>query len=82
MGYGSGSKAKVFQGTVESGWNKVAKLKLFERLEDRIAVDFTTYENWHNEKLLTPIVPNKSAFILEGLRTEENQEYFRDYTRR
>jgi len=80
MGYGSGSKAKVFQGTVEPGWDKVAALGLFEALETRQAVDFETYEAWHNERLSAPIVPSKIGFVFEGLRTEENQEFFRDYT--
>ena len=79
MGYGSGSKAKVFQGTVEARWDKVAALGLFEALETRQAVDFETYEAWHNERLSAPIVPSKIGFVFEGLRTAENQEFFRDY---
>lgn len=79
MGYGSGSKAKVFEGTVEAGWNKVANLNLFEALDQRVAVDFATYENWHNEKLDGPIVGDKSGFVFDGLRSEVNQENFRDY---
>jgi hydroxymethylglutaryl-CoA synthase len=80
MGYGSGSKAKVFQGTVEKGWNKVAQLDLFNSLENRTAVSFETYENWHNENLHSAITPNKRGFVFTGLRTEENQEFYRDYT--
>ena len=38
MGYGSGSKAKVFQGTVEAGWAKVGQLDLFNALENRSPV--------------------------------------------
>ena len=79
MGYGSGSKAKVFQGHVQPGWSKVAELNLFGSLENRTAVDFTTYENWHNERLEGPILPSKSGFVFDGLRTAENQEFFRDY---
>jgi hydroxymethylglutaryl-CoA synthase len=80
MGYGSGSKAKVFQGTVEAGWAKVGRLNLFSALEKRSPVDFKTYELWHNERLTAPLSPEKSGFTFTGLRTEENQEYFRDYT--
>lgn len=80
MGYGSGSKAKVFQGTVEAGWAKVGSLDLFSALENRSPVDFKTYELWHNERLTAPLSPEKSGFTFTGLRTEENQEYFRDYT--
>ncbi len=81
MGYGSGSKAKVFQGHVQNGWSKVAHLNLFDRLDQRTPVDFSTYENWHNECLTIPILPKKNGFVLEGLRTVENQEFFRDYKR-
>lgn len=79
IGYGSGSKAKVFQGHVQSGWSKVTDLDLFGSLDNRTAVDFTTYENWHNERLNEPILPSKTGFVLDGLRTAENQEFFRDY---
>lgn len=79
MGYGSGSKAKVFQGYVQEGWSKVADLNLFQALEERKAVDFRTYEQWHNEYLEGPISPEKIGFVFDGLRTEENQEFFRDY---
>ena len=81
MGYGSGSKAKVFQGHVQNGWSKVAQLNLFESLDQRTPVDFSTYENWHNECLTIHILPKKNVFVLEGLRTVENQEFFRDYKR-
>lgn len=80
MGYGSGSKAKVFEGTVAAGWKKITSLGLFEDLEERTAVDMATYEDWHNEKLRTPIHPNKTGFVLAGRRTALNQEEYRDYT--
>ena len=79
IGYGSGSKAKVFQGHVQPGWSKVANLNLFGSLDNRTAVDFITYENWHNERLDGPILPSKTGFVFDGLRTAENQEFFRDY---
>lgn len=79
MGYGSGSKAKVFEGTVEAGWNKVGALKLFNKLDERVTVDFSTYESWHNERLGAPLNADKKGFTFEGLRTTENQEFFRDY---
>lgn len=80
MGYGSGSKAKVFQGKVESGWQKVGKLNLFAALEQRSATSFATYEAWHNEKLAEPIASGKAGFTYAGHRTEENQEFYRDYS--
>lgn len=79
MGYGSGSKAKVFQGIVENGWTKVGQLNLFEDLSNRTATSFQTYEDWHNEKLQQPITPNKSGFTFGSHRTEVNQEFYRDY---
>lgn len=80
MGYGSGSKAKVFQGTIEAGWNKVAALGLFEDLQARTAVTFSTYEQWHNEALDVPINPERKGFKFTGHRTAKDQEFYRDYT--
>ena len=47
-GYGSGAKAKVFEGEVQDRWQQVAaKFRLFERLADRHAIDAAAYESLH-----------------------------------
>jgi len=47
-GYGSGAKAKVFEGKVSPRWREVvSRWNLFERLAGRVAIDHVTYENLH-----------------------------------
>lgn len=62
MSYGSGSKSKVFTGTVQNGWKaKTEALQLFEVLASRKAIDFETYEKIHNGELKQPILANTPA---------------------
>ena len=36
ISYGSGSKAKIFEGTVQTNWkDKIEKVKLFQNLDSR-----------------------------------------------
>ena len=47
-GYGSGAKAKVFEGVVSDRWREVvASWNLFERMAGRMAIDQVTYELLH-----------------------------------
>lgn len=65
--YGSGSKSKVFEATVASGWKPVIeKIKLFETLENTTAIDFDTYEKLHKKELKNSVV-------------KPNQEFSKDY---
>lgn len=48
VAYGSGSKAKVFEAVVQPGWADIAaKFKVFEKLQQRRAIDYDQYENLH-----------------------------------
>ena len=48
IAYGSGSKAKVFEAVVQPGWAEIAaKFKVFEKLQQRRAIDYDQYENLH-----------------------------------
>lgn len=50
--YGSGSKAKVFTGTVQPGWTGVVnKWELFNDLENRTAMSFEAYQARHNAEV-------------------------------
>ena len=50
-GYGSGAKAKVFEGVVQPGWREIAsRFHLFERLSTRHAINKTVYEALHMGK--------------------------------
>lgn len=61
IGYGSGSKSKVFEGVVQEDWaSKINAVKLFEYLDNRTAIDVNTYESLHcsraNKSIQEPAV--------------------------
>lgn len=48
--YGSGSKAKVFEGILQPGWEHVVQhWHLFETIANRKAINFEVYESLHND---------------------------------
>ncbi|WP_326982654.1 hydroxymethylglutaryl-CoA synthase [Chryseobacterium sp. MYb264] len=68
LGYGSGSKSKVFAGKVSENWkNVVAKWNLFEELKNRTAIDFNTYEKLHRKQLETSVNENYKGFGLTSV---------------
>lgn len=70
IAYGSGSKSKVFQGTVGKEWKNVMnKVNLFNYLEDRTAITFEQYQDLHNKKLSASIDDSK-GFALERIEKE------------
>lgn len=81
IGYGSGSKSKVFEGTVAPTWKSIIeKVNLFEYLEQRQPITFDQYENLHNKAIKQPIVLRK-GFALEKIEKEIiNLEGARYYT--
>jgi hydroxymethylglutaryl-CoA synthase len=71
VGYGSGSKSKVFAGKVSDNWRKVAeKWNLFENLNQRTAVDFETYEKLHRKQLKESVNRTYKGFGLVSIETE------------
>ncbi len=71
IAYGSGAKSKVFEAEIQTDWkNSILKTNLFETLEKRTAIDFTTYEKLHKKELKTAVLTPKNEFILE--RIENN----------
>lgn len=71
LGYGSGSKSKVFAGTVSKNWkNVVSKWNLFENLNERTAIDFKSYEKLHRKQLKESVNPDYSGFGLESVETD------------
>lgn len=71
LGYGSGSKSKVFAGKVSENWKKVvSKWNLFESLKNRLAIDFETYEKLHRKQLEHSINPSYKGFGLKSVETE------------
>ena len=66
LGYGSGSKAKVFAGSVSPSWKEVvAKWDIFGNLENRTPVSFDTYEKLHRKQLEESVNPGFKGFGLD-----------------
>ena len=79
ISYGSGSKSKVFEGTIQNNWkSKTKHLSLFDSLSNRTFIDFETYEKLHNSQYDTPL-NEKNDFSLKYISTEKNKEGFRYY---
>ncbi|MCY1661106.1 hydroxymethylglutaryl-CoA synthase family protein [Chryseobacterium sp. SL1] len=71
LGYGSGSKSKVFAGKVSENWKKVVKKwNLFESLKNRTAIDFETYEKLHRKQLQNSVNENYKGFGLKSIELE------------
>lgn len=70
-GYGSGAKAKVFEGIVSPRWREVvSRWSLFERLAGRVAIDAAVYEELHKGVRDVSVVPPTQEFA----RSEEEAE--------
>lgn len=71
VGYGSGSKSKVFAGTISNQWRKVVeKWNLFENLDNRTSIDFETYEKLHRKQLKQSVNPQYKGFGLVSIEAE------------
>ena len=71
LAYGSGSKSKVFEGTIQADWKlAVAKAQLFETLEQSHEIDFTTYEKLHKKEQKSSVQSPKSEWILDKIENE------------
>jgi hydroxymethylglutaryl-CoA synthase len=71
LAYGSGSKSKVFEGTIQAEWKSaIANVNLFETLEKSIEIDFETYEKLHKKEQKQPVQEPKNEWILDRIETE------------
>jgi hydroxymethylglutaryl-CoA synthase len=71
LAYGSGSKSKVFEGTIQTEWKSaLANVSLFETLENSFEIDFDTYEKLHKKEQKQSIQAPKNEWILERIETE------------
>lgn len=79
-GYGSGAKAKVFEGEVQDRWQQVAaKFRLFERLADRHAIDAAAYESLHRGVSKKSFLRPRKEFVLLGVGADRGLEGQRSY---
>lgn len=71
VAYGSGSKAKVFEGIVQSGWAAVAtQFGIARKLATRRAVDYDQYEALHTGVQQTPVFAEQGRWGLERIGQE------------
>lgn len=79
IGYGSGSKSKVFEGVVQPNWqSKIKHVKLFEYLENRQAIDVKTYEDLHCSRINKPI-KEQANIVLDFIENGEANFGLRRY---
>ncbi len=72
LSYGSGSKAKIFEGTLESQWEETIKeLDLFNKLNNRIKIDIDSYERLHNNESVSPLDSSSSSIKLDKIESSE-----------
>ena len=80
ISYGSGSKAKIFEGTVQKDWiNKIKPINLFDNLNRRKKIDIDVYENLHKRKITSNINNNDGVIKLTKISTGEFDEGLRNY---
>ena len=71
VAYGSGSKAKVFEGVVLPGWQEIVKeFRVFEKLNNRKSIAYDNYIALHNGCQTQPEAPEKGRWKVERIGTE------------
>jgi len=80
ISYGSGSKAKIFEGTVQKNWiKKINTIKLFDGLNKRKKISIDIYEKLHNRKITSNINNNDGVIKLNKISDGEFTEGLRNY---
>lgn len=81
IAYGSGSKSKVFEGKLVSGYSKlVQRINLFDRLENRNRINVDQYEYLHKEKLLINLDSVNRKVFQSSSGWMETNKYARNYS--
>lgn len=71
LAYGSGSKSKVFEGTIQPDWRTaIATVDLFETLEKSHEIDFETYEKLHKKEQKNSVQFPKNEWVLDRIEKE------------
>ncbi|WP_374174236.1 hydroxymethylglutaryl-CoA synthase family protein [Flavobacterium tructae] len=71
LAYGSGSKSKVFEGTIQPEWKSTLEnVKLFENLKESTEIDFNTYESLHKKEQKQSIRTPKNEWVLDRIEKE------------
>ena len=78
ISYGSGSKSKIFNGTIMNDWKeKIEPVNLFDHLSNRKEISFKIYEDLHSNKNIDPITNHSIRF--SHLQDSPNSEGYRKY---
>ncbi|MFV5701650.1 hydroxymethylglutaryl-CoA synthase family protein [Flavobacterium sp. XS2P12] len=71
LAYGSGSKSKVFEGTIQADWKSaIAGINLFETIEKSFEIDFETYSKLHKKEQKISIQTPKKEWVLDQIENE------------
>lgn len=80
IGYGSGSKSKVFEGVLQPQWREIAAgIGLQKQLDRRTAVDYATYERLHRGRQSESVLPPDGEFALHHIAAQGNKTGARYY---
>ena len=78
ISYGSGSKSKIFNGTLMKDWKeKIELVNLFDNLSNRQEISFESYQDLHTNKNIDPITNHSIRF--SHLQDSTNSEGYRKY---
>jgi len=70
LAYGSGSKSKVFEGTIQPEWESaLTNIALFETLDKSFEIDFETYEKLHKKEQKQSIQKPQNEWILDRIES-------------
>lgn len=71
LAYGSGSKSKVFEGTIQNGWKAATeKAQLFETLATSHEINFETYLALHKKEQQTSLLQPHNEWVLDHIEKE------------
>ncbi|MEM9051275.1 MAG: hydroxymethylglutaryl-CoA synthase [Bacteroidota bacterium] len=80
VGYGSGSKSKVFHGKLQDTWREVVtEFKVFDKLKRGTEIDYATYEKLHRKQINESINTPAEEFALVSISSEVNKTGARYY---
>ena len=72
LAYGSGSKAKAFEGVIENKWKEATdKPQLFENLAQSHEIDFDTYLKLHKKEQKTSVIAPYGEWVLDRIEKEK-----------
>ncbi|MUV05470.1 hydroxymethylglutaryl-CoA synthase [Flavobacterium rakeshii] len=72
LAYGSGSKSKVFEGTIQNGWKAATeKAQLFETLAKSHEINFETYLALHKKEQQTSLLQPHNEWVLDHIEKEK-----------